>query len=78
MGNRSELSTQQRMQRVLGLLSKEEPGTDRARADRSRRYIVGGRSSSRPVKRPGTARVAKNVRAKALGRLSGEVAERDR
>ena len=79
MGQKSKLTTEQRMQLVLRLLSKEEPAAQIARrAGISEQtlyrwrdeFIQGGKQAL-------NARGTKAEQAKAVERLEREVAERD-
>lgn len=80
MGKKSELSAEQRVQLVLRLLSKEEPAVQIARrAGISEQTLYRWREEFiKAGKEALNGQGVENVQAKALARLSGEVAERDR
>lgn len=79
MGKKSELSTEQHVQLVLRLLSKEEPAVQIARrAGISEQTLYRCREEFiKAGKEALNGRGAENVQSKALARCSGEVAERD-
>jgi len=79
MGQKVKLSTEQRMQLVLRMLSKEEPAAQIARrAGIAEQTLYRWREEfMRGGKQALDARGTKAEQARAMERLQGEVAERD-
>lgn len=79
MGQKSKLSTEQRMQLVLRLLGKEEPAAQIARrAGISEQTLYRWRDEFLNAGKQGlSGRGTKTEQAKAVERLEREVAERD-